>query len=351
MSLARCRAALTKLQEFRAVEGPRHPLEWMKKSNKPGELVRLAVGFAHELVEAGAGDELTRRATLFDALTGPGSTFDEARQGADARLNCQGCTLKLPDYSAPSPGPGRLVAETLGDGSFMFVRNRCYPNCVDEIRPRVVDRDWARWHLPILLDDVQRLLDLEMSDSQRQDFQRWQHELWSLSIRSDREHLFGCYLLAECWKALEPNTSSPERCQRLEERFAKETERLAKVMQDAAEYLYLLAQEEHGQAPVGAPSSGAPAIRTDWFHTQDENRPSRYAHGPVAGSLKQLAAAICPSFNYRRDPRSLKLLGRKGPIWIEKVSGHSYKVFFEDQKLFAEANFKLWDSRNRQQQT
>jgi hypothetical protein len=123
MSLPLCRSALKQLQAYSPGDGAPPGRRGLGRDD-PGQLVRLAAAFARELVAAGAGGELDRRADLFVGLTEPDSAFEKARLDAHARLSSPGCKLVLPDYSSPPLlGRTRGVLVTRADGSLEVHRH------------------------------------------------------------------------------------------------------------------------------------------------------------------------------------------------------------------------------------
>jgi len=316
--------------------------------------LQLVSNFVHELTEARADEELERRAKLYETLTGPKSAVDNARLRARALLKRRDCRLKLPDHDAPSVGPSR---RELIEGQFVHVHR--YPDDLPTVILRLQSLDSARWRLPILLEDVERLLTLPLSKAQKTRFLAWRQELLNLINRSSREHLFGSFVLAECQKALNRESVDHELFKTLLDRFMEEGPHLISMASEAAEYICLAAEgttpdatsRAANIAPVERDKNSLPEesacsdAAPSWCHGADEEPPAEFPYGPLSGNKTDLAAAICPQMGYEFDPRALERLcsdeKRIRKIWIRKIQGQVLDVFFRDSRAKADAYSSL----------
>jgi hypothetical protein len=348
MRSATCELALNKLLAF--TPAPAQVKAWKAPAGPPlGELVRLAAAFAEALTAAGGGGELRRRAGEFDSLTAAVSSFDAARKKACSHLSRATTNLYLPDHSVSpvgSVGSGRKYPDLNADGSWAgtFSGRRSYPDRLPEVRERWADREGTRWDLGAALKDVQAILDLKLSRRQKALFGRWRDEVWGVLLRSDAGHYFGCFLLAACQQAVDPATARPDDYEATLGRLAEDPVRFAGVIKAAAEHLF------HSCDPAPQPPPPGPAAAAAGCHPVTELIPADFKHGPIAGTLKYLAELICPSYGYEADRRALKLLGQAEEIWVQQVSGQSYKAFFKDRDkmIYAQANARDLE-RKRQQ--
>jgi hypothetical protein len=296
----------------------------------PGKVIRATADFAFELGEGKAGSELRRRAELFSKLTAAGSKCDAARQGALALLE-QWIDGRTPRFQ-------RIILDPQAD------RDSRRLSDLIRVKSRLSDPARLWWHLRAALDDIEEALGKARSDADREVFRRWQQEVWGLSTRSDHEHLFGSYVIAECQKVLDPERPDLAGHEMLKGRIAHDTRRLAEVIADAAQAHYLLAEEGVPGRKRAGRSAAKPseASGEDWCHEPEEERPALY-HQPdhLTGKLKHLDEAICPVFGPEADPRGLKRLGRAGTVWIVKLEAQLYHVYFRDEATFANATSKF----------
>jgi hypothetical protein len=376
MSLDGCKAALKRLREIRNGIEARQGQKWPRKSSSGGpallgsdlaneraeasdRLARVGADFANELADTNAGAELAARAARFQALTGPGSAFDTARQAAHDLLQAADPGLYLPDYSQRSwRSTGSAVAVTGEDGSWTgeMGRDVGYENYLWEVRDRLAGPDWARWHLATALDDVERGLGMEMSRGQRQVFEAWQKELWAVSKYSERERLLGSFVLAESRGTQDPSRPDSDRYHSLLHHLMEDLPHLTEETESAATLLSRLAkdppseparQEEGG----GGEAKGNRGGGRKWFHEPDEPRSDDYKFGPLAGTQTELAKAICRVMGKGADRRGLHQLGADGVIWAVKHREQFVEVYFKDMEMRAAANAKLIEERNKPKRT
>jgi len=335
MAVTKVELALARLRAFEPVRktvlGRKEPL-----TEVLGKLMRLAATFAKALTVAGLGDELRRRADAFGQLIGEGSEFDNRRRAAHVRLNEAGKNFFLPDWSATrwwSQSPVAVLDQN-GQPTEEFSHYSRPPNYLSKVVDRWDDCERTRWDMPGALKDVEAVLGLKWEARDKQVFEEWRRALWDVIVSSDSEHLFGSYLLAACQDAVAPGTSSVDDHESLLNRLADDPARFSRVMKDAAQDLLL----SDGQPPSEMPSSPAP--RNNWCHSKDEPVPVEFSLGPLAGTLLRLTGLICPFYDKEADPRALKRLGTVEAIWIQKVTGQCYKVFFpdKDRLLFSKVN-------------
>jgi len=211
------------------------------------------------------------------------------------------------------------------------------------------------------------LLNLPISDQDKAIFQRFHDILWSLLGRMDREYLFGCYLLVESQSASELTGPEQVRYDSLLDLIREFYPYISKYIQGAGDYLCAVVKDSSHvkkeirttedtvvplppKAPEEPPSQSEdgrvkppPPVVTskgNCFHDVSEPLPVEFTRGPIAGTLTYLAELICPLYGAAKDARNLKNRGAAGEVWIQKITGQSYKVFFKecDHLLFAKAN-------------
>lgn len=76
-----------------------------------------------------------------------------------------------------------------------------------------------------------------------------------------------------------------------------------------------------------------------WCHKEDETPPAEYPHGPLRGTLKALGKAAHPQG--RGDSRYLEKLQQKKRVWVKKITGHHYEMYFATQGDYERAAKKL----------
>jgi hypothetical protein len=293
-----------------------------------GEFTRLAAAGADELIRAGCGGELGRRATAFDTLTEVGSPLDNARASAHAAVTSLRARLDIPDRSAKPLSPPRRELR-VGPKSLEVVWVKVYPNFLEKVEARWADCQHVRWNLGLTLEDVDALLREDLPPDDRQVLERWHQALWEVHTRVNQEHLLGSYLLAECQKALDPAWSTPQRYREVVELLLKAPDYHIKAIKDAAVDLFLTASQPAGPTPP------VRDMATSRFHPPNEPHGAEFKFGPIAGNLKSLARMVCPQYHQSKDPRALERLDAAGEIWVEKVTGQLYKVYFKDQAIYA----------------
>jgi hypothetical protein len=365
MSTVKCKSALDRLLAFEAGE---------MRVEVVAELVRLAAAFAEGLTRAGGGEELRRRAAAFETLTADGSPFEAARVAAQAELSRPDARFYLPDF-------GFYRRHSLKGHSSVAGRKIRYPNYLNCVRDRLANREWAQWYPRAALEDAEAnlrvplspqedklvegvhdpegRLRVPLSPEQEKLFGAWRDALWELITRCEGEHLFGASLLDACQKATAPGRSDragyTALLRRLAEGPADPTEGIrsrwqgswpwatladgqatvAGLLQEAAEDLFLF-DGQLGSTPPPASVQGG-----TWWHAVTERIPAEFTHDePIAGTLQYLADLICREYGPEPDRRGLKRLGQDRIIWIQKVRGQSYKVYFRktDRLIFSKVN-------------
>jgi hypothetical protein len=313
-----------------------------------GELVRRAAAVAEALTATGGGDELRRRAAEFDSLTAAGSSFDAAREEVCSHLSQEGANLPLPEYSARAVGSGRKYPDLNADGSWAgtFSGRVSYPDRLPEVSERWADRERTRWDLGAALEDAKAVLALQLSPTQEALFSGWRDQVWGVLLRADQGHYLGSFLLVECQKAVDPATARPDDYDALLGRLAVDPVRFAGAIKAAAEHLF------HSCDPAPQPPPPGPAPAAAGCHPVTEPIPADFKLGPITGTLKWLAELLCPSYEYESDPRALKRLGEAGAVWVQRVKGKSYKVYFkeDDRVIYARANLRDMERKKQKQE-
>jgi hypothetical protein len=336
MNLDACKLVLEKLQSFALPDEAR----WRGESGLE-PLTRLAASFTNELVQAGGGELLSSRSHDFERLTAPGSDFDQARCDAHNLLASLESRLYLPGRSPPlkpssTPYRRRVVMNTE-----QLYESLKTPNDIPRIRNDLAQLARVRRHLPGARDDVERLLGLCLANQEKKVLQRWQREVFRLCLQCEQQHLYGAYLLLRCRVARDAGKADRQELHGLLQDLGEDPPHGAQSIQEAAAYLLARLPAEVARptpgTTVGEASEGPDPAK--WrCHAAEEKPTSEYRFGPLTGTLRDLAKAICPSFGFEEDPRAVKRLANRREIWVQKVTGHCYKVFLRDQKSYAEAN-------------
>jgi hypothetical protein len=245
-------------------------------------------------------------------------------------------------------GSGRRTPDLNADGSWAgtFSGRLSYPDHLPKVREQWADRERTRWGLGAALEDVNAVLGLELSPTQKTLLGRWRDEVWKVLVRSDQGHCFGCFLLVACRKAVDPATSGTADYEATLGRLAEDPVRFAGVIKAAAEHIF------HSCDPAPQPPPPGPAPAAAGCHSVTEPIPADFKLGPITGTLKYLAELLCPSYEYESDPRALKRLGEAGAVWVQRVKGQSYKVYFkeDDRVIYARANLRDMERKKQKQE-
>jgi len=305
------------------------------------EAIHAGAALLEEADTTGLGGLLRTRASSFQDLTAAGGALDAARQEVQTALaGIPG--LYLPDHSLPREGSGRVIYNLRADGSWdgSLTRAKSSPSYVPKIQDFLADMENVQWNLPRALNDSELMYRArDEGHPARPAFDAWRRQLWDVAARSNREHLFGSYLIVKCQAAL----NSPDAYAALARKLSDDLPRFARAMRDAAEDACVSDAPDHH---AGYPARTVPKRP---FHTEDELLSSDLCPNPLIGTLNDLATDICSSFGRRPDSRTLKTLARAQELWIVKVSGKVYKVYFKDKKTYPECHQRP-NSRLEQEQ-
>jgi hypothetical protein len=99
------------------------------------------------------------------------------------------------------------------------------------------------------------------------------------------------------------------------------------------------------QAPEGPPAAEQEASR--WCHARQEAVPPEFPKGPITGTLEYLATLICVQYHRASDPRGLKQLAVQREIWIQKLTGQCYKVYFPEASAVIHSRINARDMENK----
>jgi hypothetical protein len=340
----KCQALLEELRTFGQVDGEgRSSVGWARPA-QPGleiaDLVRLATALADEAGRVGLADVLQKRVTRFLDVTSDASSFGTARRTAQetlaAGLEAQADLLRPRgggDFylkAFPNAMPtGRMIEDCRG----CMVPEMTYDNGLPGVVKFLSDTDRVRWHLPTALADADRMVaELQVPAETMRILTAWRRECGSVAVSAEREHLFGSYLLLECQAALASLSDSSVRYTAFLGRLADDRARFRQAMYRAAEDARLSEARE-----PNLDTSRIPAVKGPYHHLL-EPRPNVFAFGPLAGTLSELAGDICPAYGKKKDRRRLRKLGLQGDLWLVQLSGQTYKVWFRDQRIYAECN-------------
>jgi hypothetical protein len=230
-----------------------------------------------------------------------------------------------------------------GHGNLLPVFPRA-PNALPRIRAKHADLDQVIWDLQEAHKEVSRVAKMNLGEPAQSLTLNWQDQLWKLQVVDEQEHLFGSYLLTLCSEARAVEQEQLKLVARLSQNFTV----FAKQIRIAANYL-LIAGPLTLVNQVAEVS--AEMTKGRWWREPAGSRPARFDKGPLRGTQKDLAKAICPHAGKEPDPRALQRLGATEVIWIERNCTQTYTVYFADQRLYSEANsslLKLQDSKKGQ---
>jgi hypothetical protein len=73
--------------------------------------------------------------------------------------------------------------------------------------------------------------------------------------------------------------------------------------------------------------------KVPWYHTLDEQKPAKYAYGPVVGTKAQLSRWYLPG---RADPRALETASREKRVWVIQRGRYDYEAWFSTKVKFDE---------------
>jgi hypothetical protein len=196
--------ARKKLMEFQADETSVETLE---------VLIGLAANFVHQSTRYKIKGFIAERANEFETLTASDSPFDLRRALISQAL------------STKRSGPYNQTEQTR------------FPVIMGEILPRLNSLDSLQWEWERACDDVESLRSLEIKEETTiAALEDWRQILWDLKIREEEDHLFGCYLLRQCFLAQEDRKELAKRM------FGKKIGAI-KVIQETAEFLYAEVKE------------------------------------------------------------------------------------------------------------
>ena len=215
--------------------------------NSFDDVLGLTARFVKEYQKTGLGDELAQRAAKFDELTAPKGSFDRTRADACELVRRQRDQWVIYDEERFAPRP-LAVPYVTEDGRGLWMRgvprSSQEANYTIQICTRLADPGWVKWHLPEALADTERLLGLgTIGPLQRKILADWQQNLRDLSSQSDKEYLFGCFLLRSCSCVVDPNPDKAARYNTLLRHFKGSYFTLMRVLQDTASYLVALAED------------------------------------------------------------------------------------------------------------
>jgi len=340
MLLPTCRYALEKLKAFQLTEVSVNSLEAM---------IELASRFVNELVLCGGLSLISTREDWFAGLTAEKMPFDE-------HLKKVRQALSRPRHKPKRQGE-RLQAWTT-------------------LSARLTSREEVSWRFAEACEDVERLLEFKISKRNPavRALEEWRVELWDLKVANEHDHIFGCYLLMQCYKLHEKRRQFAVRMQ-------EDAGKLVAIIKDTAEFLVLEAeqnpssrlrsqggfvddtpsdqeedvttgakakpQQRNNPDPSVEPGEDTPSKQEKpatsmWWHAREERIPDKFAHGPVIGNQSRLALAICPLFgDGAKEPRVLHQIGVDGYIWIVRIRPQLLWVWFQEEPHFNAAKDKM----------
>jgi hypothetical protein len=330
------------------------------KEQVGNSLIKRAASFVGALMTAGSRSELERRADAFVNYTAGNGGFDMARIAAhrvlaDPRVEGAGGSRKdyyLPDVTRPRRNNRRVFDL---DG-FEPDHRAAFHNYVPVACGHLADRTWLFWNVENALHDVRLLLQLDLSDADAKILHDWQGALWKLARSSERHHSWGCFLLRECYSAMDPLLPGPERYEALVIDVEINYLSAVKSIKDAATDLYAACIQHQTlrggrlRAPAAPEDQSEATDHKRVFHGPDALVPPEYAYGPLTGNLTELATAICFFAGQEERPRGLLRLAVKRDIWLvrQEPRGHTVNVFFRNSETRSKANDRLMRIREEQ---
>jgi hypothetical protein len=92
-----------------------------------------------------------------------------------------------------------------------------------------------------------------------------------------------------------------------------------------------------GQADEQAP----PLVTTanddnKWYHKPTDPRPTEYKYGPITGTKKEICTWMGESPN--RNMRRLAQRANNNTVWVIRLAGKQWEVWFKDDKTFQDTN-------------
>lgn len=319
-------------------------LEDLKKAHSRGagveeaaiRLVVLTARFAQATTHSRSNHELARRATLYEELTGKGSTFDQARKATIRQAVAHPEQLYIPDLSAP---PTRRRRQASIDSSWVTTPTHdmlVYPSVTPKVLARWRDPEGPRWNVPEALAHTDAFLQLgPKSRGLKANLQRWRDELWKVHARSEIDHLFGSYVILQCKSSLAGDLPNTQMHTVIVSRMSEDIGRFARLIQDAMKDVALT----RGTAPTN--SSDTATGTKVWYHRPDEQRPEAYKFGPLTANQKQLARAIAPSKGDRPNVKALISYSKNKAIYVVRLKPQEFEAWFRDETRFKNAKEHL----------
>lgn len=77
-----------------------------------------------------------------------------------------------------------------------------------------------------------------------------------------------------------------------------------------------------------------------WYHGADEQPPPEFKTSPLQGTKKDLSFCVGGPRD-TKNPRKLQAKAEAKQVWVRRVKGRSWDVFFRTQEAFAQANGKM----------
>ncbi len=289
MATERCKLALQRLCEIRPQDS-RQPA--MPIRNAVESFVQLGASFVHELAEAGVGAELEERASHFEKLTEAGGSWDAARTAVRDLLMSLARRLSFSTGCSPEgESSWRFLLATSEDCGRGYVEGR--------VIEKLTDAERVRWYQAEVQQDADGLLELRKLDAgHKAVLERWRQELWQLSQRSIKDHLFGSFVLRECSRAADPEKGQLAQCRALVGRVAESPTRIIGLAQEAARYLLCIAAE--------APPDGSLGPGEDWCHSPQEQIPAEFPFGSLQGKHKATDIGNLPCVRPQARPEGVE---------------------------------------------
>jgi hypothetical protein len=324
------------LEELRAFQLT--PLGELGMNQEADRLMLLASEFGRSTKDVGARKELERRATLYEQSFARDGPFEAARVKALQFVSANLDKLQIDDHEE---GPIRVELQRMvsiddqkGNRRVIPAHvKRFYPNYTLKICQRWGDTNFFMWHLEATLRDADDLLVFDSLDEQLwKALVKFRGMMSQLLARAKREHLFGCFLIVRCLAALDSDEPVRSEYNSVASRLRADAGRYSLAIRKAAEAL---------AAGSAGRRAGAERRSNTWCYLPKEKRPEEFNHGPLAGTQRQLAKAICPSTGVRPNIKALKTFAGNGLVWVTKISGQSYEAWFRDESRFRLARQRL----------
>lgn len=78
----------------------------------------------------------------------------------------------------------------------------------------------------------------------------------------------------------------------------------------------------------------------EWYHGPDEKPPPEFKTSPLLGTKRDLSICLGGPRD-TKNPRKLQAKAEAKQVWVRRVKGRSWEVFFRTQEAFAQANAKM----------